>query len=115
MHGTNMKTIHQLHSLTYCLTSTINNKILSQLNNKYWNYIHRQYNIIRSSCLNSYFPKALDWCGKRKVPIQNNIQLFNSLDAELNPTCYLLALLGAHHILHVSRIRVNVALVPRNS
>jgi hypothetical protein len=32
---------------------------------------------------------------------------FNPLNAELNPICYLLALLGAHHILHVSRIRVN--------
>ena len=31
---------------------------------------------------------------------------FNSLNAELNPVCYLLALLGAHHFLHVSRIRV---------
>jgi len=31
----------------------------------------------------------------------------NPLSAELNPTCHLLALLGAHHILHVSRIRVN--------
>jgi len=31
---------------------------------------------------------------------------FNHLNAELNPICYLLALLGAHHILHVSRIRV---------
>jgi hypothetical protein len=30
----------------------------------------------------------------------------NPLNAELNPTCHLLALLGAHHILHVSRIRV---------
>ena len=30
------------------------------------------------------------------------------LNAELNPICYLLALLGAHHFLHVSRIRVNV-------
>jgi len=29
------------------------------------------------------------------------------LNAELNPICHLLALLGAHHILHVSRIRVN--------
>jgi len=28
------------------------------------------------------------------------------LNAKLNPTCYLLALLGAHHILHVSRVRV---------
>ena len=31
---------------------------------------------------------------------------FNPLNAELNPLCYLLALLGAHHFLHVSRIRV---------
>jgi hypothetical protein len=31
----------------------------------------------------------------------------NSLNTKLNPICHLLALLGAHHILHVSRIRVN--------
>ena len=30
----------------------------------------------------------------------------NPLNAELNPVCYLLALLGVHHFLHVSRIRV---------
>ena len=30
----------------------------------------------------------------------------NPLNAELNPICYLLALLGAHHFLPVSRIRV---------
>ena len=34
--------------------------------------------------------------------------LFNPLNPELNPICYLLALL-AHHFLHISRIRVNVA------
>jgi len=32
---------------------------------------------------------------------------FIPLNAELNPTCHLLALLGVHHIFHVSRIRVN--------
>ena len=32
--------------------------------------------------------------------------VFNPLNAELNPMCHLLALLGAHHILHISRIRV---------
>jgi len=32
---------------------------------------------------------------------------FNPLNAELNPICNLLALLEAHHFLHVSRIRVN--------
>jgi len=31
---------------------------------------------------------------------------FNTLNAELNPICYLLALLGVRHFLHVSRIRV---------
>jgi hypothetical protein len=31
----------------------------------------------------------------------------NTFNAELNPICHLLALIGAHHILHVSRIRVN--------
>jgi len=30
----------------------------------------------------------------------------NPLNAELNPICHLLALLGAHHIFHVSRIKV---------
>jgi len=33
---------------------------------------------------------------------------FSPLNAELNPICHLQALLGAHHILHVSRIRVNI-------
>ena len=31
--------------------------------------------------------------------------LINPLNPELNPICYLLALLGAHHFLHVNRIR----------
>jgi len=31
---------------------------------------------------------------------------FNSLNAELNPICHLVALLGAHHLLHISRIMV---------
>jgi len=46
----------------------------------------------------------------------HNIQLevlpsaksINPLKPELNPICYLLALLGAHHFLHVSRIRVKL-------
>jgi len=32
--------------------------------------------------------------------------IFNPLNPELNPICYLLALLRGHHFLHVSRIRV---------
>jgi len=35
-----------------------------------------------------------------------NCKYLNPSNAELNPICHLLALLGAHPILHVSRIRV---------
>jgi hypothetical protein len=39
-------------------------------------------------------------------------QGFNPLNAVLNPICHLLAL-GAHHILHVGRIRVNAVAVDK--
>jgi hypothetical protein len=32
--------------------------------------------------------------------------IINPLNAKLNPICHLLVLLEAHHILHVSKIRV---------
>jgi len=38
----------------------------------------------------------------------HRVLTFNPLNAELNPICYLLAILGAHHFLHVSRIRVKL-------
>ena len=41
------------------------------------------------------------------VTLINNL---NPLNAELNPICHLLALLGTHPILHVSRIRVKTVL-----
>jgi hypothetical protein len=39
----------------------------------------------------------------------------NPLYAELNPICQLLALLGAHHIIHVSNVRVKVHFNPLNT
>jgi len=49
------------------------------------------------------------------IDIFNNLPMeINPLNTELNPICHLLALLGAHHFLHVSRIRVkNVAYKPK--
>jgi hypothetical protein len=38
----------------------------------------------------------------------------NHLNAELNPICRLLAFLGAHHIFHVSGLRVKVRLNSAN-
>jgi hypothetical protein len=46
--------------------------------------------------------RIMEGCGNR-VSCRN---VFNTLHAKLNPICHLLALLGARHILHVSRIRV---------
>ena len=49
-------------------------------------------------------------CDRPKAEIQPQSLVvpseINPLNAELNPICYLLALLGAHHFLHVSGIRV---------
>jgi len=47
-------------------------------------------------------------CSSSRCSFSNRVFVlpFNPLNAELNPICYLLALLGAHHFLHVSRIRV---------
>jgi len=41
------------------------------------------------------------------LSIARNMHNINPLNTELNPICHLLALLGAHYILHVGRIRVN--------
>ena len=50
--------------------------------------------------------------GKRQLgtPRRRLEDDINPLNAELNPICYLLALLGAHRFLHVSRIRVKIDL-----
>ena len=42
----------------------------------------------------------------KRFIISMNTKEFNPLNAELNPICHLLALLGAHHVFHVSGLRV---------
>jgi len=51
--------------------------------------------VCRECCITEY-----------KQGVLYNGHYVNPLNADLNPICHLLALLGAHHILHVSRIRV---------
>jgi len=66
-------------------------------------YKTRQRQVLEDSNLNLKYSEIADFvkwfsvCGK-----------FNPLNPELNPICYLLALLGAHHFLHFSRIRVKL-------
>ena len=45
---------------------------------------------------------------QKEVICVENTDPINPLKPELNSICYLLALLGAHHFLHVSRIRVKL-------
>ena len=45
---------------------------------------------------------------RMKDGVSIKITSFNPLNPELNPIGYLLALLRAHHFLHVSRIRVKL-------
>jgi len=44
---------------------------------------------------------------KRSLCTSSDYITFNPLNAELNLICHLLTLLGAHTVLHVSRITVN--------
>ena len=54
-------------------------------------------------------PEGKRSLGRHRLRCENKIKMhFNPLNPELNPICYLLALLGAHHFLHVSRIRVKL-------
>ena len=61
--------------------------------------------LTRVSC-NWSVAKRFMWLFARIFRLQkSSTWVFNPLNPELNPICYLLALLGAHHFLHVSRIR----------
>jgi len=55
-----------------------------------------------NTCRANYIRKILEQGVIARVPGGD----FNPLNAELNPICCLLAFLGAHHFLHVNRIRV---------
>ena len=46
---------------------------------------------------------------------KKKIYALNPLNAELNPICHLLALLGAHHIFHISGLRVNICYPSRKT
>ena len=48
------------------------------------------------------------YCSKIRIFLRWGVVSINPLNPELNPIWYLLALLGAHHFLHVSRIRAKL-------
>jgi len=58
--------------------------------------------VISKSCTLALEGKVFECCNLELILAQ-----INPLNAELNPMCHLLALLGVHHIFHVSGLRVN--------
>ena len=83
------------------LTIPVLNQITNHTFTQFWRFLHWTYSTL-----------CRDWCLYAKK--NNNVETFkfitiiNPLNPELNPICYLLALLGAHYFLHVSRIRVKL-------
>jgi hypothetical protein len=54
----------------------------------------------------------VNWIRQNKLFLSNYSHILNPLNAELNSICHLLALLRAHLIFHVSRIRVkNISII----
>jgi hypothetical protein len=85
-HGINSKQYHCIENLKFHVT------IISQLT-------HTLIRAVPPTLPVNHFNRIHNlWQGEGKA--------VNPLNTELNPVCHLLALLGAHHILHVSRIRV---------
>ena len=81
--------------------------------------VEKKYISLRSEAEQSKLEQAVQWQRGQSVSSMLKLPMsltaakdrlspysFNPLNAELNPICRLLALLGANHFLHVSRIRV---------
>ena len=64
------------------------------------------YCFVVQTLLNMFRALLCPSSGARQTAVAASGFHINPLNAELNPICRLLALLGAHHFLHVSRIRV---------
>jgi len=82
--------------------------ILHEIRKRKANWIGQ---ILRRNCLlqrvtEGKIQVGIEVTGRRGRRRRKLLDDLNPLKPELNPICYLLALLGAHHFLHVSRIRV---------
>ena len=98
------------HSLILVLRHSLSDMIWDNLILNFFLYQDVRYNIY-IAVFNSLTPILLTWRIWWALNIASKWQLgfnsaFKGLNDELNPICHLLALLGAHHILHVSWIRV---------
>ena len=75
-----------------------------------WMFRRREKSFTPAGIRVPYRPagSAVVQCRQKGVGVCIDNCSLNPLNPELNPICHLLALLGAHHFLHVSRIRVKL-------
>ena len=76
-------------------------------------YLSFLLNLLKCVLSTAYFKSCVCVCIYIYIYIYIYITswLFNPLNAKLNPICHLLALLGAHHIFHLGRIRIKLSLM----
>ena len=100
-----IKTFHtgfmQIQQLLHLITRTILGEKYRSLSSSLCSFLHA---LVTSSLLGPNI--FLNTLFSNPLSLPSSL---NPLNTELNPICHFLALLGAHHILHVSRIRVNVS------
>ena len=110
VHRTNSWSSISMHITWYTDVSKCIGREFSVCRNSVWNATYVKYQNSVGSWISTILDQREDlmsWpkyfvCSKERKPALQ----FNPLNAELNPICYLLALLGVHHFLHVSRIGV---------
>jgi len=106
--------IATFHSQSMLRTEIRNRQLLQHTSNVYWHcYDSERFSISTAwSSGNLFQSTVLHDQGENivhiNIMIRYIVRLFNPLNPKLNPICSLLALLGAHHFLYVSRIRVKL-------
>ena len=91
---------HEITGVSDNVVEKIKTRCVS--NNGFQNHSVYERNKKHPADLDKTYMKNAMWNKRMRFACR----VINPLNAELNSICYLLALLGAHHFLHVSRIRV---------
>ena len=74
-----------------------------------------RYNIVKYKYYTLHITKGTFYVSRYDINTYyvSRCNIVTPLNPKLNPICYLLALLGTHHFLHVSRIRVKLLTLRR--
>jgi hypothetical protein len=101
--------INELYQyISFCLWKCVDLTACNKWHDCFSFLIFFVFGLVNAPCKASYIKQAVSQCFFARHSWFMYVTNFNPLNPELNPICYLLALLRAHHFLHVSRIRVKL-------